>query len=290
VLENRFTLVLVIATLVLLWIGGTVNPTGSSLACPEWTFICNGELFPPMTGGVLYEHGHRLAATTVGILQIILTVLLWRRRPELRKLGVALLALVCFQGALGAITVGLKLPWVISTLHLLCAFTYLALLMYTFARTRPPSDKPRPNLGGARVWIEAAVIALLAQILLGGLVRHHEAALASIDLPLHYGSIWPSGAPLALKIHMAHRIGAVLVTLVVISAAIAVFVRARGHRLLRSLSIASIALVAAQVGLGVWTIISFRATPIAVGHFMGASLLWVLWVTMALITTRRPTA
>jgi heme A synthase len=272
--------------MVLLWIGGTVNPTGSSLACPEWTFICNGELFPEMVGGVLYEHGHRLVATSVGILQIILTVLLWRRRPDLRKLGVALLAMVCFQGALGAVTVGLKLPWVVSTLHLFTAFAYLTALMYTATRVRPEPGEPIA-LGRTRVWIEAAAIAVLAQILLGGLVRHHEAALASIQLPLHDGSIWPAGAPLALKIHMAHRIGAVLVTLVVIAAAIKVFAAARGQRLLRGLSLAAIGVVLAQVSLGVWTILSYRYTPVAVGHFIGATALWTLWVSMALMTSRK---
>lgn len=288
-LVHRFALVLVGATMLLLWIGGTVNPTGSSLACPEWTFICKGEVFPEMTGGVLYEHGHRLVATTVGLLQIVLTILLWRRRPELRRLAVVLLALVCFQGALGAITVGFKLPWAVSTLHLLCAFSYLTLLLYTAARTRPGAAERRPiDLGKTRVWIEAAAIAVLAQILLGGLVRHHEAALASVDLPLHHGSLWPDGAPLALQIHMAHRIGAVLVALIVVVAAIAVFCRARGHRLLRGLSLTAIALVFAQIGLGVWTILSFRYTPIAVGHFVGATLLWTVWVVMFLMTRRQP--
>jgi cytochrome c oxidase assembly protein subunit 15 len=137
------------------------------------------------------------------------------------------------------------------------------------------------------VWIEAAAIAVLAQILLGGLVRHHEAALASIQLPLHDGSIWPAGAPLALKIHMAHRIGAVLVTLVVIAAAIKVFAAARGQRLLRGLSLAAIGVVLAQVSLGVWTILSYRYTPVAVGHFIGATALWTLWVSMALMTSRK---
>lgn len=283
-LVHRFTLVLIGATMVLLWIGGTVNPTGSSLACPEVTFICKGQLFPEMTGGVLYEHGHRLVATTVGMLQIILTILLWRRRPDMRRLGVVLLAMVCFQGALGAITVGLKLPWIVSTLHLLTAFSYLALLMYT--ATRVAGDRRPIALGTTRVWIEAAVIAVLVQVLLGGLVRHHEAALASIDLPLHHGELWPSGAPLALKIHMAHRIGAVLVALVVIASAIKVFLAAAGHRLLRSLSVAAVLVVLAQICMGVWTILSFRYTPIAVGHFVGATMLWMLWVTMALITTR----
>ena len=88
-LEHRFAKLAALATFVLLVIGGTVNPTGSSLACPEPTIVCHGQLFPPMVGGVFYEHGHRLAAMTVGLLQIALTVLLLAPPPELRRLALA---------------------------------------------------------------------------------------------------------------------------------------------------------------------------------------------------------
>src|SRR6185503_8843567 len=108
-LEHRLAKLAAAATFVLLVIGGTVNPTGSSLACPEPTLVCHGQLFPPMVGGVLYEHGHRLAAMTVGFLQIALTFLLIRR--GMKRLAWLLLAMVVAQGALGAITVQYKLPW-----------------------------------------------------------------------------------------------------------------------------------------------------------------------------------
>jgi heme A synthase len=51
-LEHRLAKLAAAATFVLLVIGGTVNPTGSSLACPEPTLVCHGQLFPPMVGGV----------------------------------------------------------------------------------------------------------------------------------------------------------------------------------------------------------------------------------------------
>ena len=75
-LEHRLAKLAAAATFVLLVIGGTVNPTGSSLACPEPTFVCNGSLFPAMVGGVFYEHGHRLLAETIGLYQLVLTILL----------------------------------------------------------------------------------------------------------------------------------------------------------------------------------------------------------------------
>ena len=284
-LEHRFTLALVGLTFVLLWIGGTVNPTGSSLACPEPTFICNGELFPAMTGGVLYEHGHRLFATTVGILQIIVTILIWRRRPSLRGLAVFALVLVCGQGALGAFTVAYKLPWIVSTLHLFTAFTYLTLLMVLAYRTRPErAPVSRPSNFSGRGWILVAATAVLLQILLGGLVRHHEATLASVSLPFHYGEIWPTDAAFAVKLQMAHRLCGVLVGLIVIAASVVVYRRARGWATVRALCVAAPLVVLAQIALGVWVIASFRSTPVAVLHFAGASMLWALFATLAIMT------
>jgi heme a synthase len=147
-LEHRFAKLAAGATAILLIIGGTVNPTGSSLACPEPTLVCHGQLFPPMVGGVLYEHGHRLAAMTVGFLQIALTILLLRR-TSMKGLAWLLLGMVIAQGGLGAITVKYKLPWFVSTAHLLLGMSYFATLIYTAFRTRPAPSAARRARGFA---------------------------------------------------------------------------------------------------------------------------------------------
>src|SRR5262245_13322574 len=74
---RRLAVATAVATFLLLLVGGLVNPTGSSLACPDWP-LCYGSPFPPMVGGIFYEHSHRLFATGVGILTVVLAVLLWR--------------------------------------------------------------------------------------------------------------------------------------------------------------------------------------------------------------------
>jgi heme a synthase len=280
-LEHRFAIFTALATFVLLLIGGTVNPTGSSLACPEPTLICNGQLFPEMTGGVLYEHGHRLVAMTVGFLQIALTILLWRRRPALRWLGVGALALVCGQGALGAITVAYKLPTEVSMAHLVTAMGYFALLLYLAWRTRPAHAPAADDIGSARGWVVAAMVVVLAQIALGGMVRHTGGTLACLDVTCG-GTILPHGA-LPLQMHLAHRIGGIIVGLVVIAGSIVVFRRA-SSRTLRWMAAAAPLLVALQITLGVLTIMSLRSVPVAVAHFGGAAALWGLWVTMFFMT------
>jgi heme A synthase len=294
-LEHRLAQAAAIATFILLVIGGTVNPTGSSLACPEPTFVCHGQLFPPMVGGVFYEHGHRLAAMTVGLLQIALTVFLFLRRRDAKWLGLGLLAAVIAQGALGAITVKYKLPWFISTGHLILGMTYFALLIYTAFRTRPaPSvveltrhDRMRDGLGGARTWIVIACVTVMIQLILGALVRHHGAAMVCLGMPTCTigGDWWPDTG--VQHLHMIHRAFGVLTAIITTIAAVLVATRAKTWPSLRLMAMAAPALVAAQIVLGIFTVQTMRAVPLAVGHFAGAASLWALWISMLLVTGKR---
>ncbi|MBA3456633.1 MAG: heme A synthase [Deltaproteobacteria bacterium] len=294
-LEHRLAQLAAMATFVLLVIGGTVNPTGSSLACPEPTFVCNGQLFPPMVGGVFYEHGHRLAAMTVGLLQLVLTYLLFKRRSNMRALGGILLWLVLAQGALGAITVQYKLPWFISTAHLLLGMSYFAALIYTAFQTRPaPSvvelqrhDRMRTELGSARTWIAVAVGAVFLQLLLGALVRHLGAAMVCLGMPTcTISGEWLPDAGVQ-QLHMLHRAFGVVVAIITTVAAVVVSSRARSWTSLRLLALSAPVLVVAQVVLGIATVMSMRQVPIAVGHFAGAAGLWAIWMSMWLMTRQR---
>src|SRR5712691_6451293 len=108
---HRFAVLTATATFVLLFVGGLVTSTGSGLAVPDWP-LSFGQVFPPMVGGVLYEHGHRLAASLVGVLTLALA--LWlvvgESRPVVRALGLVALFAVILQGVLGGVTVLYKLP------------------------------------------------------------------------------------------------------------------------------------------------------------------------------------
>lgn len=294
--EHRLAKAAAAATFVLLVIGGTVNPTGSSLACPEPTLVCHGQLFPPMVGGVLYEHGHRLAAMTVGLLQIALTWLLLRRGQ--RRLGWILLGLVIAQGALGAITVKYKLPWFVSTAHLLLGMSYFATLIYTAFRTRPAPSvveldhhaRLRDELGSGRRWIAVACVAVFVQLLVGALVRHLGAAMVCLGMPscTRTGEWWPDAA--VQDLHMIHRGVGVAIAVITSVAAVIVFRRARSWPALRALALIAPVLVAAQIALGVFTVLTLRAVPLAVGHFAGAASLWALWMSAWLMTAPRAAA
>jgi len=294
-LEHRFTKLVAFATFLLLVIGGTVNATGSSLACPEPTILCNDEFFPTMTGGVLYEHGHRLAAETVGILQLILTVLLIRRRPQLKWLAWLLLGMIAVQATLGALTVYYLLPWYISTGHLLLGMTYFATLVYTALLTRPaPSvvelqqhDRRRAELGSARRWILLAVATLLVQLLLGALVRHLGAAMVCLGMPTcTMGGDWWPEAPVQ-HLHMLHRAFGVVVGIVTTVAAIQIWRAAKSWSGLRLIALIAPVLVGGQIVLGIYTVMTLRSVPVAVGHFAGAVSLWALWLSALFLTRAR---
>jgi len=293
-LEHRFAKLAAGATFLLLVIGGTVNPTGSSLACPEPTLVCHGQLFPPMVGGVFYEHGHRLAAMSVGLLQIALSILLLKRTP-MKRLAWLLLGMVIAQGALGAITVKYKLPWFVSTAHLLLGMSYFATLIYTAFRTRPaPSaleldrhERLRAQLGSARTWIAIACATVFVQLLLGALVRHHGAAMVCLGVPscTMGGDWWPDSG--VQHLHMIHRGFGVVVGIVTTIAAIVVYRRTKAWPHLRVLALIAPLLVIAQIALGIYTVLTMRSVPVAVGHFAGAVSLWALWISALLMTRRR---
>src|SRR5215831_14012334 len=117
---HRFAVATAVATYLLILIGGLVHGTGSSLACPDWP-TCYGTMMPKMEGGVLVEHSHRLAAGTVMILTLVLMVtMLVSRDPahrRLRPLAVLAMSLVVVQAVLGGVTVLLRLPTPVSTMH-----------------------------------------------------------------------------------------------------------------------------------------------------------------------------
>ena len=108
---HRIARATVVATFLLIVIGGIVTSTESGLAVPDWptTFGYNMFLYPlsEMVGGILYEHSHRLIGSLVGLLTVGLFIFLLVRdsRKWLKWLGLAALVAVIVQGVLGGLRV-----------------------------------------------------------------------------------------------------------------------------------------------------------------------------------------
>jgi cytochrome c oxidase assembly protein subunit 15 len=96
---HRFAVVTALATLGLVGIGGLVTSHGAGMAVPDWpnTYGYNMFFFPisDWVGGVFYEHTHRLAASAVGLLTVVLALWLYGRnaRRFMRWTGAALVLL-----------------------------------------------------------------------------------------------------------------------------------------------------------------------------------------------------
>jgi heme A synthase len=100
------------------------------------------------------------------------------------------------------------------------------------------------------------------------------------------GDWWVGLAPVQ-HVHMIHRGFGVVVAIVTTVAAINVYRRAKSWPQLRLLALLAPVLVCAQVTLGIYTVLTMRSVPVAVGHFAGAASLWALWMSAWLMTGRR---
>ena len=289
------------ATLLLVFIGSLVTSTGSGLAVPDWP-LSYGMLFPPMVGGILYEHGHRMAAAAVGLLVVIQALVLsWREsRRWVRVLAWLAVAVIMIQGGLGGLTVLLLLPTPISMTHAVLAQSLLLLLVY-LAYTQSHEWRARgsePEGGGKRSLPVAAAVLVAAvylQLLFGALMRHTESGLAIPDFPLMGGQLLPrfddrmlghvNAARFSLLlepatraqvvIHFLHRLGAAVTGVAVVLANRAVH-RSGGYPAARRLLNWINAGIVLQALLGVLTVLTARVPLIASLHvLLGASLLAV---------------
>jgi len=199
---HRFAVLLAMLVLGLLCVGGLVTSHGVGMAVPDWpnTFGYNMFFFPisKWVGGVFYEHSHRLFASAVGFLTIILTLWLWLKeeRRWLRWLGVAALFLVILQGVLG----GLRVVWMkdeIGIFHaalaqlffvLTCSIALFSSRWWTDAQPYLSS----PAFATFRKLALCGSILIFAQLLVGATMRHQHAGLAIPDFPAAYGRFWPA--------------------------------------------------------------------------------------------------
>jgi cytochrome c oxidase assembly protein subunit 15 len=288
---HRFSIAVVICTVVLILAGSLVTSTGSGLAVPDWptTYGENMFLFPPSkwVGGIFYEHGHRLIASGVGLLTIILALWLWLKEPRawVKRLGVAALAVVILQGLLGGLTVLYFLPAAISTAHAALAELFFCLTVAIALFTSEGWRRGDAIVDDARLRRLAATTTALiyTQILLGAAMRHTEAGLAIPDFPLMFGGILPDHWDSKIAIHFAHRVGALVVVAAIAATSIRVWKRHRSAGPLTSPARALIALVAVQVTLGALTVLSGRAVWINSLHVVFGALV----LTTSLVLTLR---
>lgn len=275
-----FAVVLATVTVALIFIGALVTSTGSGLAVPDWP-LSFGQVFPPMVGGVLYEHGHRLAAAFVGMLTVTLTVLMtrWEPRRWVRWVARGALLAVVLQGLLGGLTVLLRLPTVVSVAHACLAQAFLCLTVLLAVCTgsgwyRQTSTIAEAERSALRLLAGVTTGLIYAQLIVGALMRHTGAGLAIPDFPLAFGRVIPPFDGPGVAIHFAHRVGALVILVSLGWTVLRVLWRYHAERLLLRPALALAALLLVQLTLGALTIWTHRAVlPMTAHVAVGATVL-----------------
>jgi cytochrome c oxidase assembly protein subunit 15 len=171
---RAYSRVTAVTAFFLLLAGGLVTSTGSSLSVPDWP-LSFGTLFPPMLGGVVFEHGHRLLAGTVAIMTFCLTLWCYRSEPRLwvRRVATFAAGAIVAQALLGGLTVLLRLPPIVSISHAcLAQAVFCALLVIAQAGTTWFEKEARPLAGMSWTPGAWAVAAVYAQLIFGAVIRH----------------------------------------------------------------------------------------------------------------------
>ena len=278
---HLFAVFVAAATALLIFAGGLVTSTGSGLSVPDWPNTYGWFMFAfpleKMVGGIFYEHSHRLIASVVGFLIVVLAVWLWRAepRPWVRRLGYAALGAVITQGILGGITVLWFLPDPISIAHAGLAQLVFCLTVTIAVVTSAGWKRDYPtNDATLQTVAIVTTVATYAQILVGATMRHTDAGLAIPDFPLAFGHLVPPQWTPPIAIHYAHRIGALIVTLLVIATTAHVLRHHRSNPELRRPSLLLLSFVAVQLTLGALTVLSGKQYVINSLHVVtGAAVL-----------------
>jgi len=307
-----------LATFPLIFMGGLVTSHQAGLSVPDWpnSYHYNMFLFPPRlwVGGIWYEHIHRLMGSVVGFLSLCLAIWTWRRellgRPRLERnrrgfqyFTLAVFGAVSLQGALGGLRVVL-VNLDLAIIHacvaqaVFCVTVLAAIVSSRWWLTAPSATMMFPAARRFIGFAGVCVVAIYLQLIVGATMRHHDAGLAIPDLPLAYGKVLPplTGAQLKAVNHYrawelnldpvtreqiwlayAHRIGAMIVSFLLI---VFIYGVLRHHRdgPLRPLAIILAGLLAAQLTLGVLTVIFRKPADIASAHVaVGALVLVTTW-------------
>lgn len=321
---QRIATAAAVLAFIVITMGAWVRLTDAGLGCPDWPG-CFGQLLVPESkqdlarvadefDGAVVETGkawremiHRYAASTLGLLILILAALGWRNRRDPAQpvvIPLLLVGLVLFQGLLGMWTVTLLLQPVIVMGHLLGGMSILTLLTWLALTTRRGIGR-RQRRSGLEGLALAALLVTFAQIALGGWTSTNYAALACPDFPTCQNQWWPAADwaegfvpwraieaegvanfeggvlmhPARVAIHLTHRVGAIIVTLLLLLAAWRAARHLGGPG--RAAAALTMGFLALQIGIGVAIVKSGLPLWLGVAHNGNAALLLLGVLTLS---------
>ena len=299
---HRIAMIGAMATFFLIVVGGLVTSKGAGMSVPDWptTYGYNMFLFPysKWVGGIFWEHSHRLLASGVGLITVILAAVTFWKEPRtwVKWLAVAAVLGVITQGVLGGLRVTLYKDQ-IGIFHAALAQSFFGLLLVITAVTGKGflsgawcADKAAASL---RWLVLAGLLLTYFQLGVAATIRHQHAPLAIRDFPTAYGTLIPDTSDAALarinevrskdaiapvsavQIHLQliHRAGAVVLLVIVIATAMMTMARTPLGHWMRSWSLLWVGAILLQILLGAITIWSNKAADVATSHMALGALL-----------------
>ncbi len=310
-----FAVLTAAATFLLLGMGGLVTSHEAGMSVPDWptSFGYNMYALPIKfwKGGVFYEHTHRLAASVIGFMSIILAVwLCWKdSRKWMKWLGVSAVVVVSSQGAIGGLRVVLsedQLGIVHGVIAQLFFLMTCAIALFTSSFWLKISESSKMNVPRSlRMLVTGTTVLIFLQLVLGATMRHQHAGLSIDTFPSAYGKFWPDTSPEAIQrynadrieitnvkpitafqvvLQMIHRIVALGIFICVGLCAIQAARHLGARDGLTKFAFFWLALIIAQIGLGAATIWTDKAADVATAHVMVGALSLVtgaLWCIIA---------
>lgn len=310
---SRYAIFVACAVSLLILKGALVTSHDAGLSVPDWptSYGENMFLFPPSLwiGPIFYEHVHRLLASGVGLLTVVLAV--WvgvvESRRWVRWLTFGALGVVIVQGVLGGLTVLLQLPTAVSAAHGVLGQTFFILtIIIAYSQTREWFERRKESQPADwKPFFRVVVIVLgliYLQLIVGAVMRHAGAGLAVPDFPTMGGSWWPSFAAewidginrtrqarglaavdaVQIGLHLFHRLWGVCVALAVVWAVVKVRRWSGASARVRRNAAWLSGLVLVQFTLGIVSVLTHRDPFLTSFHVLGGALTLALTVLLAL--------
>jgi cytochrome c oxidase assembly protein subunit 15 len=312
---SKLSFVGALFTLIVISLGAWVRLTDAGLGCPDWPGCYGllttpdtvdelakaREYYPNAdidVGKAWREMLHRYMAGLLGLYVFFITYISIKYSKRSYTLPVLISILIIIQAIMGMLTVTMLVKPTIVTTHLFFGMLTATLLFINSLKYSNISISSEKIPAIALIIITITWVFLIIQILLGGWTSTNYASLACTDFPkcldqwypkemifneafnvinlpdVNYeGGILAYGAKVA--IHYSHRITALILTFVFISALYVVF-KLNKHSLLKKLMSISIIFFTLQVILGISNVVYSLPLNIAVWHTMNAAILMAL--------------
>ncbi len=206
---RRLALAVAACTFVLIFIGGTVTSNDAGLAFPDWPTVegHNMFLYPPSewVGDKFFEHVHRLAGATVGMLSIALAVWIQWREPRrwVRTLAWIMLGAVIVQGVMGGLRVTERSVFLAIVHGCFAQLFFSSTLCMVAAQSRDwfATAPARQSTSSAmRRFCVLASVSVFGQLILGAIYRHlgqglifHILGAVTVTVMISVLLMWVSG-------------------------------------------------------------------------------------------------